>query len=139
MLAEVLNHLHNRFECETLKGTFTVSGGALALDNAQANQYFWVEGSVFNDGLHQYPEMSMADEEFDGKVMLLAIPPAVIALANEIGAWCSQNAKVLESPYTSESFDGYSDSKANGGAAGEATISWQSHFRSRLNTWRKLA
>ena len=41
-----------------------------------------------------------------------------------------------ESPYTSESFGGYSYTKATD--ANGAPIGWQKAFASRLNKWRKL-
>ena len=137
MLEEVLLHLNNRFERARVDGDFAVEDGRIAVDGLQEGQYFWVEGSVFNDGLHRHPATDMDDEEFCGRVCLLAVPRAVIDLADEIEGWCGANAEALDSPYQSESFGGYSYSKGGGdGAAGAAT--WQSHFATRLNAWRKL-
>ena len=44
------------------------------------------------------------------------------------------------SPFTSESFGGYSYSKSSGsGGNGEAqALSWQRQFQSSLNKWRKI-
>lgn len=139
MLEQVLNHIRNRFDYKYVLGTFTVSGNELEIDGMQDGQYFWVTGSVFNDGLHKYPDYAMKDETFEGKIRFLAVPAAVIELAEEIEQWCSDNAEVLNSPFQSESFDGYSYSKESGqtdGAAGGFT--WQSHFASQLNVWRKV-
>ena len=135
-LERVLRHIHNRFECATLGGTFEVSSGALPIAEAQSGQYAWIEGSVFNDVLHRCPMTGLDDEVFEGRVVLLAVPKAVESLAEEIGAWCEANAKALASPFQSESFGGYSYSKggSEGGSGG-----WEGHFSSELNQWRKVS
>jgi hypothetical protein len=131
MLEAVLGHLYNWFEHGHKVGTFTISGGVLAFDIPEG-QYYRIKGSVFNDGLHQSPE-TLIDEEFTGEIFTLAIPQEVISLSEEIKAYCEANPV---GAYTSESFGGYSYSKAtnpNGTVA-----QWQDVFRSRLNRWRKL-
>ena len=97
-------------------------------------QYFWIRGSVFNDGLHVYPAADLTDEDFDGVIIAMAVPRALIALSDEIKAWVDKNGQ--ESPYTSESFGGYSYSKATN-AQGLA-VGWRDVFRARLNPWRKI-
>lgn len=137
MLEEVLNHLRNRFERQRLVGTFTVADGALEIAGLQDGQYFWILGSVFNDGLHRWPAKGeLTDEEFEGAVLLLAVPRPVIDLADEIGQWCEANSDALSSPYQSESFDGYSYTKGDGD---DGAATWQSHFADRLNPWRKIS
>ena len=140
MLEEVLNHIRNRFDYKFVLGTFVVSEGGLSVEDLQEDQYFWITGSVFNDGLHKYPATDLKDETFEGKIRFLAIPNAVIELADEIEQWCSDNAELSNSPFQSESFDGYSYSKEGGqsGEAGGSMSSWQGHFASRLNVWRKV-
>lgn len=139
MLEEVLNHIRNRFDYAFVLGTFTVQDGSIEVGGLQEGQYFWVTGSVFNDGLHQYPAADMHDETFDGKVRFLAVPNAVVELAAEIDQWCQDNAKALDSPYQSESFDGYSYSKGGSSDGGADASTWQGHFADRLNPYRKLA
>lgn len=136
MLEEVLAHINNRFAASRIEGDFAVEGGSLAVDGLKEGQYFFVEGSVFNDGLHQWPDNAMTDEEFRGAVEFLAVPRAVQDLADEISKWCDDNAAALDGPYQSESFGGYSYSKETGADGGAPT--WQSHFRDRLNRFRKL-
>lgn len=63
------------------------------------------------------------------------VPPTVFALLDEINEWCVTNADMRFSPYTSESFGGYSYSKASGSGDNG---SWQGAFASRLNRWRKI-
>ena len=139
MLEQVLMHLNNWFlvPCGIHEGTYTIEDGGIALPFLEIGQYFRICGSVFNDGLHQYPAGDLKTETFDGTVWALAIPQAVIELSEEIEAWETKNGDAAKSPFSSESFGGYSYSKATDSASGGA-VTWQSAFRSRLNAWRKL-
>lgn len=111
MLEQVLRHLNNWFLVEIHEGTFTVENGSITLPFLQNNQYFRVCGSVFNDGLHQYPAADLTDETFTGTVWALAVPKAVVMLSEDIAAWEEKNGEAVLSPYTSESFGGYSYTK----------------------------
>ena len=138
MLTEICAEIRNYFEVPNGRhfGTFTISGGSIApLDFLQEGQYFRIVGSVFNDGVYQYPATSLTDEVFEGAVWAMAVPPTLIALAAEIKAYNDSDAGKV-SPYTSESFGGYSYTKATD--ANGAPIGWQKAFASRLNQWRKL-
>lgn len=136
MLETVLQNLNNWFLVPdgVHAGEFTVQSGQLTLPFLQTGQYFRVVGSVFNDGLHQYPVADLTDETFTGSVWALAVPKAVIELAEEIDAWQTKNGD--PGPFTSESFGGYSYSKATN-ASGMA-VGWQDVFKSRLNDWRRI-
>ena len=116
--------------------TYTISGGSIApLDFLQDGQYFRIVGSVFNDGVYQYPATSLTDEVFNGAVCAMAVPPAVIDLAAEIEEYNNSDAGKA-SPFTNESFGGYSYTKATD--ASGAPIGWQKAFANRLSRWRKL-
>lgn len=136
MLETVLQNLNNWFLVPdgVHAGEFTVQGGQITLPFLQTGQYFRVVGSVFNDGLHQYPVADLTDETFTGSVWALAVPKAVIELAEEIDAWQTKNGD--PGPFTSESFGGYSYSKATN-ASGMA-VGWQDVFKCRLNDWRRI-
>lgn len=140
MLEEVLNHLHNWFQLEVYPGTYTIEDGSIALPCLLPGQYFRIVGSVFNDGLHQYgPQMEvLRDETFDGAIWALAIPKAVVELADEIAAWQEKYKDALESPYASESFGGYSYTKAGGANEAGGSGGWQEAFRKKLNPYRKV-
>ena len=139
MLEQVLMHLKNWFLVPggIHEGTYTIEDGGIALPFLANGQYFRICGSVFNDGLHQYPSSDLKAETFEGNVWALAVPQAVIDLAAEIEAWQTKNGDASVSPYQSESFGGYQYSKATDSANGGA-VTWQSAFRSRMNAWRKL-
>ena len=138
MLTEICAELRNWFVVPdgVHIGTYTISGGSIApLDFLQEGQYFRIIGSVFNDGVHQYPAADLTDEVFHGAVWAMALPPSLIALSAEIEEYNKSDAG-KSSPYTSESFGGYSYTKATD--ASGAPIGWKKAFESRLNQWRKL-
>lgn len=141
MLEQVLTHLHNWFIVPGGKhfGTFTVEGGHIALPFLRDGQYFRIMGSVFSDGLHRYgPDMpALTDETFDGAVWALAIPSDVVDLAAEMAEWEAKNGAAAAGAYQSESFGGYSYSKATDSKTGGAVTVW-STFRERLNSYRRL-
>lgn len=148
MLEEVLRYINNRFDRDSrgiaygsTEGTFTVEDGSLEVEGLLEGEYFWVEGSRLNDGLHPYPATDMRDETFTGRVVRLVIPGRVIDLAAQIEAWNQRNADVINSPLQSESFGGYSYTRASGGASGNETPSaaWQLQFGAMLRPYRKLS
>ena len=139
MLEQVLMHLNNWFLVPggIHEDAYTIKDGSIALPFLQNGQYFRICGSVFNDGLHRYPAADLTDEAFEGTVWALAVPQAVASLADEIDAWETKNGAAAVGPYQSESFGGYSYTKATDTHTGGA-VTWQSAFRSCLNAWRKL-
>ena len=138
MLEQVLLSLRNWFVADKRTGRVRIEGGRLVppagLD-LKEGQYYRVQGSVFNDGLHQWPACDLTDEEFVGTVWALAVPQAVLDLADEVAAWQQEHAKELDSPYASESFGGYSYTRVGGDGS---PITWRQQFKARLDPWRKL-
>lgn len=143
LLDEICDTIHNFFVKEIHEGSFTIANGTMEVDFLQENQYFRIVGSVFNDGVWKYPADDMVDESFSGVIWAMGVPPSLIALLSEIKAWINQYGGAnssLNSPFTSESFNNYSYSKASGTNAdgSYAPISWQNIFAKRLDRWRKL-
>ena len=138
MLEQVLMNIRNWFPVKggIHSGTFTIKDGGITLPFLADGQYFRICGSVFNDGLHQYPAGDLTDETFTGSVWALAVPQAVIELAEDIEAWETKNGEAASGIYQSESFGGYQYSKQTASDGGQLTV-W-SVFRKRLNQWRKL-
>lgn len=140
MLENVLSHLKNWFLIPNgvHEGTYSIENGTLNLSFLQDGQYYRICGSIFNDGLHKYGDAAdiLADEKFTGTIWALAIPRAVIDLAEEIKTWEIKNGETSRSPYNSESFGGYSYSKATDAATG-GDVTWQAAFRVQLNQLRK--
>lgn len=150
ILTELCQELRNWFDRNQPKyyGEFAIENGVLILSGDMSlrdGQYFRVIGSALNDGVHKYGVYgdSLTDEEFTGTVWAMAIPPAVLSLADDIQAWQDKYGAIdgfALSPFTSESFGGYSYSKSQGGtSAGRGTVTtWQAAFANRLNKWRKI-
>ena len=154
MLETILGDIHNYFPIPHAQraGTFKIVSGVLDADFLMEGQYYRIVGSVFNDGLHRYgydgkenadynsddvhPDMrALEDEEFTGVVYPLAIPYPILAIAKEIKKWRENNP---ETDKISESFGGYSYSRAQTTVGGSSTTGgWQAVFGSRLNKWRR--
>ena len=141
MLETVLIHLKNWFVVPrgVHEGIYTIENGTLEVPFLQEGQYYRICGSVFNDGLHKYgdPADKLQNETFTGAVWALAIPKAVVELAAKIEEWQTKNGEAVASPFTSESFGGYSYTKATDSKTG-AVATWETVFRSQLNPYRKL-
>lgn len=137
MLYELMRETRNFFKVEGAErfGRFTVAGGRIDLPNLLPGQYFLVSGSVLNDGLHKNDDTDvMLDEEFSGVVSPLAIPIAFRELAQRIADWKEKAGEA--SPMQSESFGGYSYTRASGKNGGQLT--WKDAFSGELSIWRKL-
>lgn len=138
MLTEICAEIRNYFEVPNGRhiGRFEISGGSIGpLDFLQDGQYFRIVGSVFNDGVYQYPSSSLADECFDGAVWAMAVPPSFIALARQIEEYHNSQS-VSDGMVVSESVGGYSVTRAtdkNG-----VPLGWKSAFSGLLNKWRKI-
>ena len=70
MLEDVLQELNNWFLCPdgVHLGHYQVEDGSISLPFLSPGQYFRILGSVYNDGLYQYPTPDLTDESFDGAV-----------------------------------------------------------------------
>lgn len=138
MIGEICAELKNFFSDEGKRrfGEFSISGGTLSdVDFLQNGQYFRVVGSIFNDGVHKWPVDGLIDETFDGAIWPMAVPPDVVQLAADIEEWSKSDA-AKPSPYESESFGGYTYTRAKN-AKGSA-VTWKDEFSSRLDKHRRI-
>lgn len=153
MLTELCQFLKNWFEVNQVEGTITISGGTISVapdglmrtaPEPQQGQYIRIVGSIWNDGVVLYGSDELRDETFEGSVWLMAIPKAVLALAQDISDWREKYESLDNpsmSPYNSESFGGYSYSKGGITAtagSGQGLSGWQGAFYNRLTPWRKI-
>lgn len=154
MLTEICAYLQNYFDRNQSKfyGKFEISNGAITSFNdgdmgIQEGQYFRISDSVFNDGVWKNDPEELAnlkDEIFDGSVWLMAVPPDVIAIAEDIQNWMDKygtSDSPNMSPFSSESFSGvYNYTKAQGYARtdGGMLTSWQSVYGSSLQRYKKM-
>lgn len=152
MLEQVMRHVRNYFIREHHIGQFSIHDDMLfPHDFLLDGQRFYITGSFLSDGVYTYHEYGiyddddkssvvLPDESFSGIVYTLAVPPTFITLALEIEEWVGKFSEAASSPYQSETFNGYSYTKASGGSNGESSgPTWQSTFRSQLNQWRKVS
>jgi hypothetical protein len=140
-LSELCAEVRNYFIKSTSdihNGKFTIEGGKIApLDFLQKNQYFRIVGSVFNDGVYKNDEeLNLTDEVFEGAVWSMSLPPDFIDLCTEIEEY-KKSDMAKPSPYTSESFGGYSYSKATD--SNGVPLDWKKVFASRLNRYRRIS
>lgn len=132
MLERVLRYLRNWFVASVHTGDFSVENGSITLPFLRDGQYYRIIGSTLNDGVHKYGDgQEMPNEEFSGEIWALSVPPSLLETVENIEKWETKNAEAAHSPYTQESFGGYTYTKPNGAG-------WESAFRSELSVWRKL-
>lgn len=133
MLYKVMRYLRNFFATDTYySGKCTVADGVMdpPLD---VGHYYLIEGSIRNNGIHLMTDYTdFKDEEFYGVITLLAPPEDFLETVEAIEKFEKQNAKT---PFTSESFGGYSYTKAQGK---NGPVTWKEAFASELNAWRKI-
>ena len=147
MLEQVLNHLHNWFVYDQIDASHCAIADGSFPASVQIPEGAWyrIQGSMLNDGLHQHPAADLRDETFDGFITICAIPNALFAVVEEIEDWQAAyqagRDKAMASPFSSESFGGYSytmkDYTASGAASGGLS-GWQAAFAGQLNPWRKV-
>lgn len=150
MITQVCQYLKNWFDRAKFYGKFEIKDGRITSFNdgdmdLVKDQYFRIIGSVFNDGVHQKNESDvLRDEVFEGSVWAMGVPQVVISLVADIEAWQEKYGSTdsqAMSPFSSESFGGYSYSKSGGGASDGGSGSsgtWQSTFAAQLAPWRKI-
>ena len=134
MLETVLMYLNNWFAVGRYDDTYTIEDGKLTLPFLVNGQYFRIVGSLFNDGVYRYPA-DLTNETFDGSVWALALPKSLLSTVDEITAWQAKNGD--SGPYTSESFGGYSYSKATNSKG--LAVGWRDVFAAQLAPWKKPA
>lgn len=145
MITQICQEIRNWFDRDQprITGMHKIKDGCLHVEGLQDGQYFRIIGSTFNDGVYLYPAMDLRDETFYGTVSFMAVPQSFVSLVEEIEDWQMRyggSDSTLMSPYSAESFGGYSYSKAGGGASDGTTKAgtWQGAFATRLNVWRKI-
>lgn len=137
-ITDFCEEVNNYFDQVRIFGTFEIKNGSLDLSDSDVKngQYIRIVGSTFNDGVHPYPVYGLKDEKFRGAVWAMAVPSSAIAQITEINQWEATNQSTLNSPYQSESFGGYSYTLKTENA--EGGLNWQTHFRRKLDRWRKI-
>ena len=150
MLQQVMDYLHNYFVPigAELK-TYTISGGVISpLPDVADGDRIRICGSRRNDGIFTYhaagikddddkKAAGLRDETFAGTIRVCSVPPALLALSEEISQWVATYGAQLNSPLESESFNGYSYKLKSGSKSGGGPLTWRDQFGSQLEIWRK--
>lgn len=147
MLTEICAEIKNYFTYESDKhfGSWSIVDGLITPSFDIPTDYIRIVGSHLNDGVHKLSDADLVDEgTFKGAIWVMSPPKAFLDLAAEIAEWQAKNGNVESpamSPYNSESFGGYSYSKAgtasnDGNTNGAAN--WIGAYNSRLNIYRKI-
>lgn len=140
MLTQICAEIKNYFckKEDIVIGDFRIADGNIIPPvDLESGQYFRIVGSIFNDGVHADTDVLTDEPQFHGAIWKMRIPQNIIELNNDIEAWQEINGAVdsqAMSPYTSESFGGYSYSKNTG----QSSSSWQDVFAPQLNMYRKI-
>lgn len=149
MLTEICAEIKNYFTYQGDKhfGDFSIVAGQIVPSLTIPTDYIRIVGSHLNDGVHKRGQngFELVDEgEFHGAIWIMSPPKDFLDLVEEIAAWQQKNGGVdspAMSPFSSESFGGYSYSKgaSGGGASGmSATNTWIGAFGRRLNIYRRI-
>lgn len=113
IIDELCRELRNYFIRREVSGDWTIDGGAILPPVPMADgQYYCIGGSLFNDGVHRWPDADLTDETFDGTIWTMAPPRGFLELASRIAEyrakWDSMAAEGKWTGFASESFGGYS-------------------------------
>lgn len=153
MLGLICAEIRNFFTYDSDKhiGDYAIIDGVITPSFDFKTDYIRIIGSRKNDGVYKVSDLTdpehnpLVDEsEFHGAVWEMSVPRDFVALCDEISDWQSKYGTVdsaAMSPYQSESFGGYSYTKAIGydkSGKSEVYPSWSSVFSSRLNVYRKI-
>lgn len=136
-LTEVMRACNNWFEIASYYCSFEIAEGHIVFpfEIASNYNYYEIQGSALNDGVHSINE-ALASEEFIGTVRLMRIPKEFLFLVNEIETYQEKYNESCTNPFQSESFGGYSYTKATNANGG--TFTWKDAFKDQLRMWRKL-
>lgn len=146
MLSTICAEIRNYFTYEKDKhlGDFSIVDGQIQPSLSFPTDYIRIVGSHLNDGVHKVSKMQLKDEgTFHGAVWIMSPPQAFLDLADEIEAWMEKNGQPTSeamSPFQSESFGGYSYTKASGSSSDGSTkgADWVGAYATRLNAYRRI-
>ena len=139
-VAAVMRHCRNYFETGYMDGTFRITGNALP--DAVGARYVYISGSMMHDGVWCVDEHGfltgrsvegLLNEEFEGRVWLLAPPADFLDLVKDMQEY---EAKNPISAVLSESFGGYAVERA--GTADGKPVTPERMFAARIAPYIRM-
>lgn len=116
---------------------YHIENGSITLDFLDDNQYFRIAGSKFNDGVYKYDnELELTDEIFNGAIWAMSVPPAFLDAVAEAEEYLTKNP--MGNEYKSESFGGYSYTRADGNNSARGFWYLPSTIANKLNRYRRI-
>ena len=139
-IAAVMRHCRNFFEVGYLDGVFCITGNALP--DAKDAHYVYISGSMYRDGVWEICNgyltgksiEGLEDEEFDGRVWLLAPPIDFLETCKTIAEYEEKNPV---GAMQSESFGEYSYTRQSLSGTNGLT-GWQAAFCGQLAPYRRM-
>lgn len=112
--ADLKNYFIADFDHDIHLGEYTIANNSIDVDFIAENQYFRIVGSKFNDGVYKLDnKLTLVDETFQGAIWVMSVPPAFLAAVQEAETYLTAHPLGIE--FQSESFGGYSYTRASGG------------------------
>lgn len=96
-LYELLVYLRNFFP--GLHWQFTgeeITGNRIVIPGLETGDYYLIEGSRRNNGIHVYGDADLRNETYTGIVTEICVPPEVLAVLEEINTWQEKNAEAVQ-------------------------------------------
>ena len=139
-VGSVMRYCRNFFEVGYVDGTFRITGNAMS-DVGDGVHWVYISGSMMHDGVWQICNgyltgrsiEGLEDEEFDGRVWLLAPP---IDFLETVKAMREYEEKNPISALSSETFGGYSRTWAMGGKPSDRSA--MTVFRDSLTPYIRM-
>lgn len=138
-VAAVMRHCRNYFETGYMDGTFRITGNVLP--DVRGARFVCISGSNMHDGVWEVADgfltgrsvEGLKDEEFDGRVWLLAPPADFLELVRDMQEYEQKNPI---SAILSESFGGYSIERAS--TADGKPVTPERMYAARLSNYRHM-
>lgn len=146
MLTKICAYLKNYFETERRIGEIKITDGAITCDGEPValndGQHFALFRDNFALGVYKAGE-DIADKTFQGAVWPMDPPAAILEAAKWAEDWEAENGgatATANGPFQSESFGGYSYTKATGGSTGSigSSVFDQAQLKAMLAPYKKI-
>ena len=139
MIGQICQYIKNYFtyEHDRIIGDWSVVNGKLVPSLDIPTDYYAIFGSRKNNGVHKvndYGDVLVDEGPFHGSVWFMSPPQDFLDKVEEITAWIDTYGKTLNSPYTSESFGGYSYTKGKSRSGSDFGITWRDQFGPELKS-----